>query len=41
MNNSKKRDTFLIVGEYELVAAAVEKYPCEYDKSHRSHKEKL
>ena len=41
MNNSKKRDTFLTVGEYELVLAAVEKYPCEYDKRHTFHKEKM
>ena len=40
MSTSKKRNTSLTLGEYELLAVAVQKYPCLYDKSHRSHKEK-
>ena len=40
MSNSKKRNTSLTLGNDELLAVAVQKYPCLYDKSHRSHKEK-
>ena len=40
MSNSKKRNTFLILSEYELLAATVQRYPCFYDKNHRSHKGK-
>ena len=39
--NSKKRKTSLTLGEDKLLALAVQKYPCFYDKNHRSHKEKM
>ena len=37
----RKKKFFLTLGEDELLAVAVQKYPCLYDKSHRSHKEKI
>ena len=40
MSNSKKGNTSLTLAEEELLAVAVQKYPCLYDKSHRSHKKK-
>ena len=40
MSNSKKRNTSLTLGKDELLAVTVEKYPCLYDKSRRSQKEK-
>ena len=39
-SNSKKRNTSLTLGEDELLAVTVQKYPCLYGKSDRSHKEK-
>ena len=41
MSNSKKRNTSLTLAEEELLAWAVQKYPCLYDKSHRSHKKNV
>ena len=41
MSNSKeRRSTSLTLGEDQLPAAAVQKYPCLYNKRYRSHKEK-
>lgn len=40
MSNSKNRNTSLTQGEEELVAVAVQKDLCLYDKNHRSNKEK-
>ena len=40
MSNSTKKNTSLTLGEDKLLAVGVQKYPCLYDKSHRSHKEK-
>ena len=39
ISNYKKRNTSLALGEDELVAVAVQKCPCLYDKSHGSHEE--
>ena len=39
MSNSKKGNTSLTLAEEELLA--VQKYPCLYDKSHRSHKKNV
>ena len=41
MSNTKNRNTSLILGQDELLAVAFQKFPCLYDKSHRSHKEKM
>ena len=40
MSNSEERNASLTLGENELLAVTVQKCPCFYDKSHRSHKEK-
>lgn len=40
MNDIKKRNRPLTLAEDELLAIAVQKYPCLYDKSHPTHKER-
>ena len=34
-SNSKKKNTSLTLGEGELLAVAVQNYPCLYDRSHK------
>ena len=40
LNNLMKQETFLTLGEEELLAEMVRNYPCFFDKTWKEHKER-